>query len=225
EIDAFVPMPFAEAGVRTSVQDYETPNSTYSKTAVRFASAFTFAYENGNWGAGLSRPVPSSFVLFEPSDVLRKQKISLRSTSPHTESASGPFGEGTYTNLLPYQYREIQLDPTALEEGTTLEQERFVVYPTYRSAHLIPLVDKGRVILQGRLIDKNQKPIALKVGNLNGILFFTSRDGEFFIEGITPGKQVIQLQDQEKSVEVYIEPNARGIKNVGSLTFPYETRR
>lgn len=225
EVDAFVPMPFAEAGVRSSIQDFERPDSTFAKTSVRYASAITFAYDRDNWGAGLSRPVPSSFVLFEPSDVLRKQKISLRSTSPHTESASGPFGEVTYTNLLPYQYREIQLDPTALEEGTTLEQERFVVYPTYRSAHLIPLEDKGRIILQGKLIDKNKKPIALKVGNLNSILFFTSREGDFFIEGITPGKQVLQLQGQEKTLEISIEENARGIKNLGTLSFPYETRR
>ena len=38
---------------------------------------------------------------------LRKQKISLRSTSPFTEGSSGPFGEMTFANLLPYQYQEI----------------------------------------------------------------------------------------------------------------------
>lgn len=225
EMDGNVSMPFAEVGARASIQNLETPNGTYAKGSVYVASAFTFAYDRGNWGAGLSRPVPSSFVLFEPSDILKDQKVSLRSTSPHTESASGPFGEVTYTNLLPYQYREIQLDPTALEEGTTLKQERFVVYPTYRSAHLIPLEDKGSIILQGRLVDPSGNPIALKVGSVNNSLFFTSRDGEFFIEGITPGKQVFQLQDQDKNVEITIDEKTRGVKDIGILQYPYESRR
>lgn len=217
EIEAFVPMPFAEVGARLAVRDQKIPDTTGAKSTVRFAQAFVFAYDD-EWGAGLSRPVPNSFVLFKPSEVLRKQKLSLRSTSPYNEGSSGLFGEITYTNLLPYQYRDVQLDPTFLDEGTTLEQERFAVYPTYRSAHLIPLKDKGQTILDGYLINSRGEPLKLKVGEVAGQVFFTSPEGRFFIEGVEPGTHKLTLRDSNESIIIEVKKDDRGIVNLGRLT-------
>lgn len=224
EIDAFVPTPMADIGGRLTGAKFDTSDSTYSRGVARLSSALVFAYEDGNMGVGLSRPVPNSFVLFRPSKELRRQKVGLRSTSPFTEGESGPFGEITFTNILPYQYREIQLDPTNLDEGTSLDREKFVVYPTYRSAHLIPLRDRGTVVLTGELVNAKGKPMGLKVGEVGGKPFFTTREGRFFIEGLGAGNYTLKLNDSDAGVPLKIQKSERGVKDLGVVPYVSEER-
>jgi outer membrane usher protein FimD/PapC len=219
EFDATLPVPIADLGIKSSVAKYDNIPSNYTRTNVRFAQAFVFAYGKGRFGAGFSRPVPNSFALFNPSDTLKKQKVSLRSSSAFTESSSGLFGEIAFSGLLPYQYREIQLDPSALDDGTTLERERFVLYPTYRSAHLIPLLDRGVVILTGFLKDKEGKPLVLQVGNVGGLPFFTSREGRFFIEGLSPGEHLLKFSEKDPGIKLQIAEGERGVRDLGALTY------
>lgn len=220
ELDAFVPTPMADVGGRVTAASFDQGDTSYARGVARLSSALVFAYDDGALGVGLSRPVPNSFVLFRPSRELRHQRVGLRSTSPFTEGESGPFGEITFTNLLPYQYREIQLDPTNLSEGTSLEREKFVVYPHYRSAHLIPLKDRGTVVLTGELVDRSGRPLALKVGEVGGRPFFTTREGRFFIEGLGAGNYLLKLSDSDPGLELRIKESERGVKDLGVL--PYE---
>lgn len=221
EVDGFVPTPMADFGGRVTGAKYADSQDSDTRGVARISSALVFAWDKGRFGVGMSRPVPNSFVLFKPSPELRKQKVALRSTSPFTEGESGPFGEITFTNLLPYQYREIQLDPSRLEEGTSLEKEKYVVYPTYRSAHLIPLNDKGTVVLTGVLVDAKGLPMVLKVGAAEGKPFFTSREGRFFIEGLDKGPHVLRLDgDDGQGVAITIEAKDRGVKDLGTVPYP-----
>lgn len=217
EVDGFIPTPMADFGGRLSGARFEGDSKAELRAVARVSSAIVFAFEKGDFGLGFSRPVPNSFVLFKPSENLKDQNVALRSTSPFAEGESGPLGEITFTNILPYQYREIQLDPTGLDIGTSLEQEKFVIYPTYRSAHLIPLNDKGAIMIQGTLTDTLGKPLALKVGSFAGKPFFTSRQGHFFIEGISPGEFVLEI-DEFKSINLSFPEKARGVMNLGVVT-------
>jgi outer membrane usher protein len=216
EIDAFIPTPMADIGGRVTAARFSGQSDTEFRGVARISSALVFAYSDGDFGLGFSRPVPNSFVLFKPSEELKDQKIGLRSTSPFAEGESGPLGEITFTNILPYQFREIQLDPTSLELGTSLEQERFVVYPTYRSAHLINLKDRGVVMISGKLNDKKGKPLSLLVGEIGGRPFFTSRDGSFFIDGLESGEYELKI-DKYDSVKININNKSRGIKALGTI--------
>ncbi len=221
EIEGFMPTPMADVGGRILGSKFEGDTQTYARGALRLSSALVFAYQEGNFGLGFSRPVPNSFVLFDPSPELKKQKVALRSTSPYTEGESGPLGEITFTNLLPYQFREIQLDPTGLDDGTSLVQEKFVVYPTYRSAHLIQLQDKGTVVLTGELLGADGKPLSLVVGEVAGKPFFTTREGRFFIEGLDPGTHNLLIEGW-LPLELKMDKKARGIKDLGSLRMQQE---
>jgi outer membrane usher protein len=216
EAEGFMPTPMADVGGRIVGAQFEGDEDTHSRGALRLSSALVFAYQEGNFGLGFSRPVPNSFVLFDPSPELKKQKIALRSSSPYTEGESGPLGEITFTNLLPYQFREIQLDPTGLDDGTSLVQEKFVVYPTYRSAHLISLKDKGTVVLTGTMLGADGKPLGLAVGDVSGKPFFTTREGRFFIEGLDPGAHILKIDGYQPST-LKVDPKARGIKDIGSV--------
>lgn len=222
EADMLMPTPVAELGVRVQGQNNLDQDQVFGRGSARMNTAFVFAQENGNWASGFSRPVTSSFVLFSPEERLKDQKIALKSTSPYTEAQTGLFGEITFANLLPYQYREIQLDPTLMDEGRTLKKEKYVLYPTYRSAHLVRLEDKGSVMLRGFLLTEDGKPWALQVGHLGSAAFFTNRDGEFFIEGVEAGIYELMLEGNNNKIQVQISEDDRGIKNIGILTLPEE---
>ncbi len=225
ELDAFMPMPFADIGASIEANHSNTYGKTLKRGSVRLASAFTFAKNEDDFAFEISRPVPNSFVIFKPADNLKDQTLALRSTSPYNESSMGPFGQLTYNNLLPYQYREIQIDPSGLEDGLTLEQERYVVYPTYKSTHLIKLKDKGTLILKGQLVDSSDKPYSLKVGEVNGQMFFTDRSGYFFIQTTSPGEQIISLRDSPKTLSIQVEANERGVKDLGVIRFDNKEKR
>lgn len=222
EADMLVPTPVADFGARINGTHDTQQDRLFGRGSVRMNSAIVFAQNDGDWGLGLARPVPSSFVIFKPEDRLKDQKIALKSTSPYTEAQTGLLGEITFANLLPYQYREIQLDPTLMDEGRTLKKEKYVLYPTYRSAHIVRLEDKGAVMLRGFLMKENGKPWELQVGHAGDKPFFTNRDGEFFIEGLEAGTYRVKLDGIENEVQITVSEDDKGIKNIGTLVLPEE---
>ncbi|MGE3611693.1 MAG: hypothetical protein AB7I27_19035 [Bacteriovoracaceae bacterium] len=217
ELDMLYPTPFADFGGRMNSSRNYANHSVDGRGSLRLNSAFVFAYQNKQWGVGISRPVPGSFVIFKPEPRLKGQKIALKSTSPYTEAETGLFNEITFNNLLAYQYRDIQLDPTLLDPGISLQKEKFTLYPTYRSAHLITLEERGSVILTGRIINAQGRPLALKVGKIGNNTFFTNRDGVFFIEGLEAGQYKLELEDIDQKIMIQINKDERGFKELGNL--------
>lgn len=222
EVDVLVPTPFAELGTRVRSDHIISNDTVIGRGSLRMNSAFVFAYDKQEFGFGVSRPINNSFVLFKPEKRMKDQKIALKSNSPFTEAQNGLFDEITFGNLLPYQYREIQLDPTFMDEGYTLQKEKYVLYPTYKSAHLIRLEEKGAVILRGKLVQPDGTPWALQVGNLSGNTFFTNREGEFFIEGVERGKYNLNLEGNETSYTVNVSATDLGYKDLGVITLEDE---
>lgn len=217
EADFLIPTEIADFGTRINARHLTADDKVIGRGSLRMNSAFVFAKDEDDWGFGMSRPVPSSFAIFKPEDKLRGQKIALKSTSPYLESQTGLFDEITYSQLLPYQYREIQLDPTFLDEGRSLKKEKFVLFPTYKSAHLVKLVDQGMVILKGALTKSDGTPWPLQVGHMGDKTFFTNRDGIFFIEGVEPGSYSMSLEGTTSKTKIDVPDSAQGIKDLGSM--------
>lgn len=219
EMDLNYPTTMGDLGGRVTANHSVKDNVTYSKGNVRLNQSFVFAYQEKEWGVGFSRPIPGSFVIFKPSKNLKEQKIALKSTSPFNEAESGLFDEITFSNLLAYQYRDVQLDPTFLEEGTSLVKEKFILYPTYRSAHLIKLEDKGSLMLKGQLLGPQGRPLSLQVGHIGDTTFFTNRQGAFFIEGIEPGEYKLTLEGSDEEKLIHLRKDELGVKDLGPLKF------
>lgn len=222
EVDLQVPTPFADLGGRVRADHFIAGDQVLGRGSLRLNSAVVFAYDEGDWGFGLSRPIPGSFVIFKPEERLRDQKVGLKSTSPYTEAESGLFHEITFNNLLAYQYRDIQLDPTLLDEGRSLKHEKFILYPTYRSAHLIKLEERGAVMLRGTLQNADGSPVSLEVGSVGGKTFFTNRSGAFFIEGLEPGIYKMSLDGHQTIFDIEVKKNERGFKDMGVLQLEEE---
>lgn len=216
DLDLNYPTQFGDLGghfTANQVDSYDTA----LRGSTRFNSAFVFAYQDGETGVGISRPIPGSFVIFKPEERLKDQKIALKSTSPYTESQSGLFDEIVFSNLIAYQYRDIQLDPTFLDPGRTLMKEKFMLFPSYRSAHLIKLHERGSVVLVGRLINMDGSPIPLQVGTIGNVTFFTNRQGEIYVEGVEAGTYDLKLEGREDTVKITVGKGDRGIKELGTI--------
>lgn len=216
ELDLNYPTPLGDIGGRISGTQTESSH-LLGKGSARLNSAVVFAYQDNEFGFGISRPIPGSFVIFKPEDRLKDQKIGLKSTSPYTESETGLFNEVVFSNLIAYQYRDVQLDPTFLDHGRTLLKERFMLYPTYRSAHLVTLHERGSVILTGKIVRPDGTPFSLQVGKIGEVLFFTNRSGEIFVEGIEAGKFEMALEGLEDKVLIEISKDDHGIKDLGMI--------
>lgn len=222
EVDLTYPTPFGDFGGRVHSGNNYSDRTYDTRSSARFNSAIVFAYQDGNWGGGISRPVPNSFVILKPSPSIKDQKIGLRSTSPYTEAESGLFGEIVFSNLLAYQYRDIALDPTLMDEGRTLKQDNYTVYPTYRSAHLIVLEETGQTMLRGRIMKADGTPFALEVGSVGSKTFFTNRNGEFFVEGLEPGMYQLKLDGRSETKAINISADMKGMQDAGQFVLTEE---
>ncbi len=215
----------ADVGVREDVFKNDG-QSEGTKTSVRFLSSFAFVHNGEDSAFSIGRPISNSFVIFKPNKDWSGQKFGVQTSSGVNDAGTGLFGEAVISGLTPYQYRRLQLDPSRLEPGYILGQESFVVYPRKNSGHLFVIGKSGLLVLRGRILDKSQRPQALKVGfwtSLSGksTPFFTDRDGEFFIEGIEASVGTIQIDDENfRPTRLDLSREKQGIVEIGNIILP-----
>jgi outer membrane usher protein len=222
EIDLAYNSKLVELGLRETIT--ETSKEKYSgKTSMRALSALTFAKDENNLKFGISRPVSNSFAIISSNEILKGQTLALKSSGNRIIEKSGFLNEIVVRDLIPYQYRRLQLDPTFLKVGFSIKQESFIVYPTYKSGHLILAEALGSIAVKGIMLSKGGEPMSLAVGEVvlsNGTLvpFFTNKAGKFFIEGINPGTMKFLLDDHlGSSVSVTIKSDQSGVVDLGVL--------
>lgn len=215
----------ADLGVREEIQAFKG-RTTGSKTSFRLLSSFAFVKDREQSAFSISRPISNSFVIFKPNEHWKGQRFGVQSVTNDNDTETGLFGESLVSGLTPYQYRRLQLDPSFLEPGYSLGQESFVVYPRYRSGSLFMIGESGLLVLKGIMLDKEGKPLSLKVGYLTGkngksTAFFTGRSGEFLIEGAEPSQVKIQIDDERFDVkELNLQGKASGIIDIGTIVVP-----
>lgn len=215
----------ADVGVREDITKVDG-QSEGTKTSVRFLSSFAFVHNGEDSAFSIGRPISNSFVIFKPNSDWKGQKFGVQTSSGVNDASTGLFGEAVVSGLTPYQYRRLQLDPSRLEPGYILGQESFVVYPRKGSGHLFVIGKSGLLVLKGRILDKSQKPLGLKVGfwtSLNGksTPFFTDREGEFFIEGIDASVGTIQVDDENfRPTRLDLSNEKQGIVEIGNIVLP-----
>lgn len=219
----------ADVGIREELI-HTKRQKTGNRTSLRFMSSFAYVHNGEESGFSISRPISNSFVIFKPNKDWKGQTFGVQ-TAGDNDTVSGLFGESLVSGLTAYQYRRLQLDPSLLEPGHILGQESFVVYPHYRSGHLFTVGKSGLLVVRGILLDKNLQPQPLKVGFWTSETgkttpFFTSREGEFFLEGIEASKGKIQLDGEDfEAKEVNLEKNKSGLIDIGSIVLPYKESR
>ena len=211
----------ADLGAREEVIKNNGQKEGY-RTSIRLLSSFAYVHNGEDHGFSISRPISNSFVIFKPNADWKGQKFGVQTSNGINDSSTGLFGETLISELTPYQYRRLQLDPSNLEPGFILGQESFVVYPRKNSGHLFVVGKSGLLVLKGTLVDVGNKPMALKVGywtsaSGRSIPFFTNREGNFFIEGVEATLGSVQIDDKFTAVQIDLTGKKQGMLDIGNI--------
>lgn len=210
----------ANIGAHVTGAQFKDDYSSHHRFSLKAQTSLVFAKNKEGASWAISRPINSSFALFAPNGYLENQKFSVKSTSPFSEGISDFQGKTVFVNLLPYQYREVTLDPSELEIGHSLGQESFILFPTYKSGHLIYVGAPGQVSVRGRLMMAGQE-----LGLVSGFIvhksgerspFFTNRNGRFLMENLIPGEYELQT-DSEQRGYFKIQEKSKGLIEIGEL--------
>lgn len=210
----------ADIGTHLTATQFKSDYSSHQRFSLRAKSSLVFAKSDEEFSWAISRPVHSSFALFSPNKYLENQKFAVKSSSPFSEGISNFQGRTVFVNLLPYQYRQVSLDPSELDIGHSLGQESFILFPTYKSGHLIHVGAPGQVSVRGLLsYDGNRLPLSSgtithKSGERS--VFFTNRQGRFLMENLIPGEYEL-VTDKGYKTHFKIKEHSKGLIDIGEM--------
>lgn len=208
-----LPTPMADFFLRARYSRLSS-NESYQQLGFGLSTTTLFAYDDG-FGFAQARTNTNSFAIFKTSDELNDQNLVIKSTSSFADTKSPLLGDLAITDMVAYQYRDVQLDPSLLNYGTSLEKEKFILFPTYKSGHLINVKDNGLFSLKGKLT-RNGKPVSLEVCQLGSKVFFTDRDGSFFVDKVDVGDTLLKVSGK-KIRKLSIKNGLKGIVDIGRI--------
>ncbi|KYG66896.1 hypothetical protein AZI86_07650 [Bdellovibrio bacteriovorus] len=174
----------------------------------------------------LSQPIADSFVIVSADRLPAGQELLINPLDEKGEAQLGPRRTTVVRDMSGYYKYFINVDSTSLPIGYLLDQEFYPVQPTYRSGIAIDLNLQRRIMVRGRLVDKDHQPVAYLAGdivNAKGELvdntFFTNKDGGFLIDGLEPGSyKMMTGQGSWKTLEFEVADHPKNILNLGEIT-------
>ncbi len=207
---------FALKGVVLRQEDSGLQSRNHYQGVATLGTSLLFAANDG-FSFALSRSNSGSFAIFNPSKNITNKQIVIRSTSPYADTETPFLGGLSIPNLVNYQYRNVQIDPTYLPDGMALKDEQFILHSRYKSGHLLNIQSNGALALKGRLLYKG-KPIAFKVIKISEKISFTDDVGTFYFPGVNADSANLEVQGMgEINIEKYLDKNKFGILDLGDL--------
>jgi len=194
------------------------------RTSLNFGTALAFA--GGH--VAVSRPISDSFVLFPRHPALSGQDVEVNPVGEHPAAKSDFLGMAVLPDMASYYQNHVVFDIPDLPLGYELGRQVYDVQPTYRSGTVIPVGTGATVLGDGVLVDPAGQPLPLEPGRIlslddpsrPAVEFFTSRSGRFRVEGLSPGRFRLILDNMpEEAIEFAIPPGSAGRVNIGRLTY------
>ena len=186
-----------------------------------------------------SHPINDSFALVSgPSNQTTPIAIN-NGNSRFIYSGTNDSGlPDNYTALIPnknkkavvklesYRYQSINIAESTLPNGYDTEKTEFEVFPRYHQGFLIKAGGEPATILDGNLVNEENKPLGFKGGQWipeNGegktIAFFSNKAGRFRVTSIPAGKYKLELFDYPdmRSINIVV-PDLKGkVHKLGNL--------
>lgn len=212
-LDSSVTLPTSMADFSYRYAHANSENQKFKLSSYRVSTALIAGMGDG-FGFALTRNQNNSFVIMTKDESLSDQDLALKSSSPYADANDPYIGDLALSGLVPYQFREIQIDSKELELGSSLEKEKFVIKPSYKSIHVLKAKLKSLKSLKGKLKYMGND-FKLGLGKANGQIFFTDREGNFYIEGIKGTILEIQIKNRTKRIKL---PNKKtGVIDMGAI--------
>jgi outer membrane usher protein FimD/PapC len=169
------------------------------------------AVADGRWGWG--RPVGGAFAIIGLDPAVTGGRLDIAPTAEGAQARADFFGPALISGLTAYTANTITVAPDDLPADYDLGDGAFILQPSYKSGYALTAGAAGRISVQGRLVDKDGRPVALAMGKARrpengdekGQAFFTTEDGRFFVSGLQPGLWHLSLKGR---------PDTRFVVNV-----------
>lgn len=173
-------------------------DQTYGRTGI--GASFGVGIVPG--GVAVGRPIRGSFAVLRAHPELEGNVIGVGTSQLEGESEINSFGAALLPELTPYQYTMLSFDARELDAGLDIGDENIVLFPGYRTGHFVTVGSGGVLMATGRLVHKHKGalvPVQLKVGSMISaegatLPFFTDRQGQYFLENLTPGRYQIYIE-------------------------------
>jgi outer membrane usher protein len=204
------------------------PVSAEERTSLRLASAIAFA--DGAWALG--RPVASGFAIVEKHPSVKGSAVTV--ASGDTEIAStDAFGAALVPDLPAFTPRNVEFEVNDLPLGYDLGAESARFVSPYKAGHRVIVGNGNNVTAVGILLGREGEPVSLLAGSAreesgeaeagsaasSRIDLFTNRAGKFGVEGLAPGRWIIEMPGEQGPLlyRLSIPKTAEGLYRAGTL--------
>ncbi|WP_127716073.1 fimbrial biogenesis outer membrane usher protein [Halobacteriovorax sp. HLS] len=221
EIDANYNHHRVETSLRHTQSKSNGTNWNQYDGRLKLGTAIAFAGNKFSVG----RPITDGFAIISRDEITENQDIKINKSGLDYEYESDFFNSIMVSKLQAYRYRHLRIDSTALDDGLSLENEEYSLFPSYKSGIHINLKGKGSVSVVANLVLPNGKRAALKTFDIyddrNKLVqrSFTNRKGRLVAEGLNSGVYSVRLNDGNRVYQGTIRINNKkfGLLNLEDI--------
>ncbi len=192
-------------------------------TSVTLGTAVAFA--DGAFAIG--PPIRGhGFAIVEPHESLAGRRVTVGAPD-HVHAYADRLGPGLVTDVPAYASRSLPVDVDDLPLGYSLGQGGFETNAPYRGGYRIVVGSDYSVTAYGTLLDASGEPLNLLSGTAQQaevpdkqVAVFTNAVGRFGIDGMAPGRWIIEMAADAGPVRYVIEvpKGTDGLFRAGTLT-------
>ncbi len=206
----------------------DAPEGGPRPTRGRASAALGFSLAGAGTSLGMGRPVTGSFALVRRHPGLSDTPIVVNPADDAYLARTDGLGPLVVPGLNDHALQQINLDAPDLAIGQDLGDARPFLRPAARSGLVVTAGTGASVILMARLVGADGAAYSLKAGTLTRLdgpaageehSFFTNRDGQLAVDGITPGRYRVGLAILgHPQTDIEIAEDEAGIVRAGTLT-------
>jgi outer membrane usher protein len=210
-----------ETGIRHTQHKSNGGNWDNYDGRVKLASAIGIV--GGQFSIG--RPVTDGFAIINRDEITRDQDIKINKSDKEYAFESDYFNNMMISKLQAYRYFHLRVDSSVLDDGLSLENEEFSLFPSYKSGILLSMKGKGSISAYGRLLLPNGNRLELQTFDVldsKGEVIqrnFSNRKGRILIEGIDASvyKVFVEIDEVKYSATVDLSSKSFGLVDLKTI--------
>ena len=217
----------SQSGQNTSgTNNVNSQDSNHSQTQlINLRVSSSLVYAGGQFA--LSRPVTDSFVIAKAIKSAEGERILVNPAGEgQYMAASGFLGPAVVPEVASYYYMPLRVVAPDSGIGVNILNERFTVFPTYKSGFIIRVGEEQSVLLVVHLVSPKGESIGADFGEIRSIDFtdgpktpiFTNRNGKLVVQGLAAGRYEVELfSGKWRKVIVEIPEGSTNILDLGKV--------
>lgn len=192
------------------------------RTSVRVGSSLAFA----DGVVAVGAPIRGgAYAIVHPHDSIKDKEIIV-GDADRTRAIANAWGPAVVTDLPAYASSSIGVDVENLPVGYSLGAGAFDMKAPYKAGYALKVGSANSVTAHGTLLSQSGEPAASAIGTATAgdgsdsrVSFFTSASGRFAVEGLAPGRWILDVSMDGSAARYTIDIPAgtQGLFKVGNL--------